>query len=242
MKRQENQLYRDNSIKEVDYDGKIYCLKTNQGFYVTRRNGRIAIQGNTEPTAITIMYIDANDRIKFHGRIKLSKVSYPLQEKIIDLLDTKFNPQIIGMDEGNAGKSVRQHLLQDKEYMHKNYDKRIVCIDFSSSLVIGLDSDGEEIKSKTKPFTVSVLQDYSNNHKIIYSSTDTDMISELERMTYSKSVNGDITYKTLTDRGGKRGEDHFTSALLCGIGAYHLTNGMVFTREKVSLARPAWVF
>jgi hypothetical protein len=242
MDRQENQLNRDSNVKEIDYDGKIYCLKTNQGFYVTRRNGRVAIQGNTEPTAIIIAYIDANDRIKFHGRIKLSKVSYPIQEKIIDLLDTKFKPQLIGMDEGNAGKSVRQHLLQDKEYFHKNYEKRVVKIDFSSYVVIGINQDGSEIKSKTKPFTVSVLQEYSNNHKLIYSSTDTDMISELERMTYSKSTNGDITYRTLTDRGGKKGDDHFTSALLCLTGAYHITNGMVLTRDRIPLASASWIY
>jgi hypothetical protein len=187
------------------------------------------------------MYIDSNDRIKFHGRIKLSKVSYPIQEKIIDMLDTRFSPQIIGMDEGSAGKSVRQHLIQDKEYISKQYDKRMVAIDFSSSLVIGVGPDGAEIKSKTKPFTVSILQDYSNNHKLIYSSTDMDMVSELERMTYSKSTTGDITYKTLTDRGGKRGDDHFTSALLCCIGAYHLTNGMVITK-RAPLLRPSWVY
>jgi hypothetical protein len=197
--------------------------------------------GYTEPTAIVIMYIDSNDRIKFHGRIKLSKVSYPIQEKIIDMLDTRFSPQIIGMDEGSAGKSVRQHLIQDKEYISKQYDKRMVAIDFSSSLVIGVGPDGAEIKSKTKPFTVSILQDYSNNHKLIYSSTDMDMVSELERMTYSKSTTGDITYKTLTDRGGKRGDDHFTSALLCCIGAYHLTNGMVLIK-RAPLLRPSWVY
>ena len=67
------------------------------------------------------------------------------------------------------------------------------------------------------------------------------MISELERMTYSKNVNGDISYKTLTDRGGKRGEDHFTSALLCCIGAYHLTNGMVLIK-RAPLLRPSWVY
>jgi hypothetical protein len=198
--------------------------------------------GYTEPTAIIIAYLDNNDRIKFHGRIKLSKVSYPLQEKIIDMLDTKFSPMIIGMDEGNTGKAVRQHLLEDKEYADKHYSKRIVQIDFSSSLVIGVNQNGEEIKSKTKPFTVSVLQDYTNNHKIVYSTTDLDMVSELERMTYSKSVTGDITYKTLTDRGGKRGEDHFTSALLCGVGAYHLTSGNMFRQEKKILARPRWVY
>lgn len=198
--------------------------------------------GYTEPTAIYICYIDSNDRIKFHGKIKLSKVSYPIQEKIIDLLDTKFKPQLLGMDEGNAGKSVRQHLISDKEYMHKNYDKRLVAIDFSSSVVIGFGPDGSEIKSKTKPFTVSVLQDYSNNGKVVYSTTDLDTVSELERMTYSKSVNGDITYRTLTDRGGKKGEDHFTSALLCLVGAYHITNGMVLAKEKTPLARASWVY
>lgn len=197
--------------------------------------------GYTEPTAITIAYIDLNDCIRFHGRIKLSKVSYPIQEKIIDLLDTKFNPQIIGMDEGNAGKSVRQHLLQDKEYLSKDYEKRIVQIDFSSWLVLGIGADGNEVKSKTKPFVTSVLQDYSNNHKVIYSTMDMDMVSELERMTYSKSPNGEITYRTLTDKGGKRGEDHFTSALLCLVGAYHLTNGMAVV-EKKTLLRPTWIY
>jgi hypothetical protein len=198
--------------------------------------------GYTEPTAIFIMYIDSNDRIRFHGKIKLSKVSYPIQEKIIDMLDTKFQPQLIGMDEGNAGKSVRQHMTQDKEYLHKNYEKKLMSIDFSSSLVIGTSADGTEVKSKTKPFTVSVLQDYSNNHKIMYSYTDLETVSELERMTYSKSVTGDITYRTLTDKGGKKGDDHFTSALLCCIGAYHLVNGMLTNVVRKSLISPSWIY
>jgi hypothetical protein len=197
--------------------------------------------GYTEPTAIIIAYIDSNDRIKFHGRIKLSKVSYPVQERIIDMLDTRFNPMIIGMDEGNAGKNVRQHLTQDKEYQSKRYDKRLVPIDFSTYTVIGQDLEGKEIKSKTKPFTVSILQDYSNNHKIVYSTTDMELVSELEKMTYTKNVAGDISYRTLTDKGGKRGDDHFTSALLCGIGAYHLTNGMIMPAKR-TLISSSWVY
>jgi hypothetical protein len=197
--------------------------------------------GYTEPTAITIHYIDSKDRIKFHGRIKLSKVSYPLQEKVIDLLDSKFEPSIIGMDEGNAGKSVRQHMVQDKQYSSKRYDKRIIQIDFSSWTVIGTNSDGSEIKTKTKPLTVSILQDFSNNGKLVYSTTDLDMVAELERMTYSKSTAGDISYKTLTDKGGKRGEDHFTSALLCAVGAYHITNGLNVSRDRKRLFSPSWI-
>ncbi len=35
------------SIQKEKYDGKVFCFSTNTGFFVTRRNGKIAIQGNT---------------------------------------------------------------------------------------------------------------------------------------------------------------------------------------------------
>jgi hypothetical protein len=198
--------------------------------------------GYTEPTAITIMYLDGKDRIRFHGRIRLSKVSYPIQEKIIDYLDTKFNPLIIGIDRGNSGIPTIQHLQESTEYSHKRYKDRIYPIDFSSQIVIGVDSDGKENKIRAKPFFVSVLQEMTNNQRIIYSSTDMDMITELERMAYTKNpVSGDIVYKTLTERGGKRGEDHFTSSLLCGIGAYHLTTSFSMSTPKIKLIKALWI-
>ncbi len=196
--------------------------------------------GYTEPTAITIMYVDGNDRLRFHGRIKLTKVSYPIQEKIIDLLDTKFNPMIIGIDRGGAGVSVIQNLTEHVDFIHKNYKHRIMPIDFSSYTVIGTNADGEENKVKTKVFCVSVLQEFSNGHRIIYSHTDSDMIVELERMTYTKNPNGDISYKTMTERGGSRGEDHFTSALLCGVGAYYFTKEFSITKPKAKLMKASW--
>ncbi len=35
------------SIKKINYNGKVFCFSTDTGFFVTRRNGKIAIQGNT---------------------------------------------------------------------------------------------------------------------------------------------------------------------------------------------------
>jgi len=35
------------SIKKIYYKGKVWCFSTDTGFFVTRRNGKIAIQGNT---------------------------------------------------------------------------------------------------------------------------------------------------------------------------------------------------
>ena len=198
--------------------------------------------GYTEPTAIIVMYLDAYKRLRFHARIKLTKVSYPIQEKIIDIIDTRFAPSIIGVDRGNIGVSVIQNLWEHRDYVHKNYKKVIYPVDFSAWLVLGTDSDGAEVKSKTKPFAVTTLQDYTNNHKILYSTTDMEMVVELERMTYTKNDNGDIAYKTLTPKGGQRGEDHFTSALLCGVTAYYLNNEFVFgQRGKKKLFKPTWV-
>lgn len=197
--------------------------------------------GYTEPTAISILYLDSHERIKFHGRIRLAKVSYPIQEKLIDILDTRFNPLLLGVDRGNSGLSVIQNLQEHVDFTHKNYRDRLYPIDFSSSVSLGIDQDGKENKIKAKPFFVSVLQDMSNNHRVVYSSTDFDMITELERMTYTKSPNGDIVYKTITERGGKRGEDHFTSALLCGVGAFHMTREFSNKAPRVKLLRSRWV-
>ncbi|KKM69525.1 hypothetical protein LCGC14_1449920, partial [marine sediment metagenome] len=240
MTNKENELCRDKNITEFDYNGKIYCLKTSTGFYITRRKGKPAFQGNTDPTAIIIMYI-RRGTVRFHGRIKLQKVPYPIQEKIIDYLDTKFSPSVIGVDEGHAGIHVVQTLIGGDEFIHKEYEKRLIPINFASQTVIGKDSAGDDIKSKTKPLSVSILQEYSNSHKIVYSSIDLELISELERMTYLKQPSGNIVYKTLTPKGGKRGDDHFTTALLCGTLAYYLENEMLsFKKEGAKLIQPTW--
>lgn len=197
--------------------------------------------GYTEPTAIFIMYKDSHGRLKFHAKIQLTKVSYTIQDRIIDILDTRFKPLIIGIDEGSAGKAVIQRLQESEDFVMKNFKKRMIPINFSSTVSLGYDSDGNEIKSKTKPFSISILQDYSTNHKLIFSYTDIETVTELERMTYSKNPSGDIIYRTLTPKGGKKGDDHFTSALLCITLAYYLQNEQ-FTPYKKStkMAAPRW--
>ena len=195
--------------------------------------------GFTEPTAIFILFVDRQGRIKFHGKIKLTKFNYFIQEKLIDLLDSKFNPVFIAIDEGSAGIAVISSLTENTEFLHKNYKEKIFRVNFSSSISLGISADGEEIKMRTKPFAVTLLQDYANQHKIVFPSTDMDIVAELERMTYTKTAMGEIIYRTLTERGGKRGEDHFTSALLCAVLGYYMRYDMKFIKqEKRKLASP----
>jgi len=40
-------LMKKKSIKQVDYLGKVFCFSTFTGFFITRKGGKIAIQGNT---------------------------------------------------------------------------------------------------------------------------------------------------------------------------------------------------
>lgn len=199
--------------------------------------------GFTEPTAIFIMVEDKNGRLKFHAKIQLNKVSYSIQPLLIDYLDTRFNPSIMGIDRGSAGLAVIQRLIESNDFIHKSYDKRIIPVDFSGSVSLGYDLDGNELKQRTKPFAVSILQNYSVNHKIVYSTTDLETIAELERMTYQKGPTGEISYRTLTIKGGKRGgEDHFTSALLCAATAYYFENEhLIDNRKKAKLFKPRWL-
>lgn len=198
--------------------------------------------GYTEPTAIIVLYLGEHNIMHFHGRIRLNQVSYPIQEKIIDYLDTKFDPVLMGIDKGNTGMGVIHHMMQDTAYYTKNYSKRIIPIDYSSDIILGQDENGADIKVDTKVFAVQVLQDFSNNHKIVYSHKDLEMITELERMTYSKTPSGHIVYKTLTMRGGQRGEDHFTASLLSGVLAYFLEYEYRLTQpQKKKLFRPMWL-
>lgn len=214
-----------------DYRQKVEILP-----HIPRNNGvMFGIDlGYTEPTAIFVMYIDKDtENIKFHAKIRLVKVPYPIQKRFIDALDSKYSPNLIGVDEGHSGMSVTQDLLKGKQFSNKRYEDYLIPIKFNSSIVLGTDEDGKEIKSRAKPLSVSILQEYVNKHIITFSVKDMETVSELERMTYKKNPSsGLISYRTLTPAGGKRGADHFTAALLSGILAYYLKNEKLDFRSR----------
>jgi hypothetical protein len=197
--------------------------------------------GYTEPTAIHIMY-SKNDHIYWHARIQLTKVSYPIQKQLINFIDDKFGRfDIIGVDAGGPGKPVVQDLLESEEFIHKDYPKRLIPVEFASNMVLGIDSEGEEIKTKLRPYSVSLAQEYTNSHKLVYSTTDMEFVTELERMTYTKTPTGDVVYRTLTLRGGAKGEDHHTSALLCAMVAHYTLRDQSYYKPKTQrLAGATW--
>lgn len=180
--------------------------------------------GYVDPTSILIL-TERNGTLKEYARINFTKVGYNIQEKLIDYLDTRFgHPAVIAIDVGNE-QGVVHHLTTEEKYFHKDYDLRLYPVKFGAWLSIGEDADGNEIKVKMKPHSVSVLQQYANSGKIRFTSNDLELVTELERMTYRKNQYGDIIYTTMTEKGGKRGDDHNTAALLCAAIGYHLIIG-----------------
>lgn len=199
--------------------------------------------GYSEPTVIHILYRPkAKEYWKYLCRITLNQVPYPTQEVILDTLDTLYKPNILGIDEGNIGVSVIQHLISDKEYRTKDFKARIVPIQFRSLVPIGFSEDGEEISVRAKEFSMQLLQTWVNEHKICFSAADETVISELERTTYLKTASGELVFRTVTPRGGLRhGGDHNVSALLCATLAHYLVTEVgVPTTKKVKLYKPTW--
>jgi len=198
--------------------------------------------GYTDPSAFHILYSRAN-KLYYHARIELVKVMYPHQKEIINFIDDKFGRfDILGVDYGGPGQPTVQDLMHSEKYIHKDFEKRLLPIDFASNIVLGIDPDGNEIKERMKPFSVSLLQEYSNSHRIVYSSTDPELIAELERTTYTKNQKGQILYKTLTPLGGQRGADHHTAALLAAIAAHYQVKDMLNLYNKPKkLAGFSWL-
>ena len=71
------------------------------------------------------------------------------------------------------------------------------------------------------------------DNNIIFSKHDEDLIIELERTVYSRTPSGHIVYKTMTERGGKSGDDHNIAALL----SFMLSHFYKYEQEGFTMQR-----
>ncbi|MEM3789237.1 MAG: phage portal protein, partial [Candidatus Bathyarchaeia archaeon] len=105
-------------IKKVAYKGKVYCFQTSTGFYVTMRNGKPTIQGNTAEVVMQ----------EYVTRLRM------MQEIIGDQLETCLFKQLI-KDEFGEGveipkvkwRPIWEPSIQDKaKYLGDLVDKGII--------------------------------------------------------------------------------------------------------------------
>jgi hypothetical protein len=192
--------------------------------------------GYTDPTVIQVLY-RVRDKWYILTRLVIHQLEYPEQERLIDLLDSKYHPSIIGIDEGNIGKSVIQHLVADVQYSVKNFKKVIKPIQFGGRTKIAEDDEGEPLETRTKQFAMQYLQTIVNNKEIVFSEKDEEMISELERTSYTRTDTGELKFYVESLDGKNKGEDHNTQALCCALTAWWQEHELVTRQNDVKLFR-----
>lgn len=197
--------------------------------------------GYTEPSVIVVLYMK-NNVWRILARIVMYQVPYNKQQDFLAKLSDKYDPGFMAIDAGGAGKAVIQNLLNDNRYRKHRLSNKIISVDFQASLGVGYDEAGEELKSKAKEYAMNRLQEYAHNHWICFSGADDDVITELERTVYSRTPSGNLVYKTMTERGGKYGDDHNLAALLSFmVGQYYVEEIGQFKRHKGKLRSPQWM-
>ncbi len=106
---------RTGGIQKVPYKGKCFCFSVSSGYFVTERNGRVALSGNTGENSYTVLtlgtYVDDRFRIFYVHRFIGEDVDpVPQMEKIDEIL-SYLNVRVIGADYG-GGFHSNDHLVR----------------------------------------------------------------------------------------------------------------------------------
>jgi len=179
---------------------------------------------SNDPTIITILWRDRETLVwRELTRFELRRIKYPIQAKIINWLDTIYRFNMISIDAGHSGLALCQ-ILQDEtgEFKSKTFTKRLVPVDFQANVVTGYDEDEKEIKDRVRKFTIQTLQKWSQNDQIIaFTTQDDDIITELERVGFTRDMLGQPKFFVYSPQGGQRGEDHLLASLLTWVYGYY---------------------
>jgi len=199
--------------------------------------------GYTQPTAINALY-EVDGDWYFLFRVVLEQVSYDVQQRFLDKLDTKYGPQYIGLDMGSGGqgKSFYHTLVNEEKYKSKKYNERLVGVEFGGTVVVGYDENGKELKERIKQFSATKLQLLATDHHIVFSSRDDELIQELEKVVYFKTAAGNIQYKVMTPGGSDRGADHNFAALLTfAMVLFHKYEDIGYHDQRPRLLQSRWL-
>ena len=176
---------------------------------------------SNDPTIITILY-SQEGLWRIFLRYELRRIKYPMQAKIIDWLDNIYGFNMVTLDAGSSGLALGQMLQDLEEFKFKNYEKRLTLVDFQGGIVVDYTEDGKEVKDRVRKFTIQTLQKWCQNDQIIiFSEKDDEMISELERVGFTRDMLGQPKYFVYSPTGGQRGDDHILASILTWVYGYY---------------------
>jgi hypothetical protein len=180
-----------------------------------------------DPGVYFIMYEDLQSgKWKNLARIVMQRVEYALQREVLVWLDRIYKFEFIGIDMGGPGKVQYQDLSGNlNQYNEYNYLQRLYPVEFGSFIVVAVDEDGNEKKEQMKKHAVETLSRWvQQDHAFVFSKDDDNLMAELERTKFRRTITGEPVY--FTD------DDHQMAAMMCAIMAYENTYGVSVLRVK----------
>jgi hypothetical protein len=202
---------------------------------------------SNDPTIITVLWRHKDTKVwREFLRFELRRIKYPMQANIINWLDTIYRFNMICIDAGSSGLALCQILQDDTgDFKNKNFAKRLIPVDFQASVVTGYDENGGEVKDRVRKFTIQTLQKWSQNDQIlVFSKKDDDIVTELERVGFTRDLVGQPKFFVYSPQGGQKGEDHLLASLLTWVYGYYYK---YYSPEKPKakgkysdLAKPGW--
>lgn len=174
--------------------------------------------GYVDPTVITVMGLNDKGVWRVLFRYALRRIDFPMQEKIIHYLHKHYKFDKIGLDigAGGGGTQILHSFLYREDYKTADYANTIVPVQFNERIAVGYDTEGKELTVSTKTLGAGLLVQQLQQGSIVLSQMDFELVSELERITKQRSLNGDDRYFILSDKGnGASTEDHNFASMIC---------------------------
>jgi hypothetical protein len=187
-----------------------------------------------DPAVFFIMYRDPITGVwRNLVRYILERVEYLLQAETLAWLDQVYNFDFIGMDMTGVGKPQLQTLtseVADPLYQARKFSERIYGVDFAGSITVAVQEEKDKLvekKDNVKRVAVETISRWVHEHRFAFSRTDEDLMAELERTKYSRTVSGETVYRT--------SNDHQFAAFMCAVMAYEKKFGIPLTLPKYEI-------
>lgn len=240
----QNQFER---VKRIDPEGNVRYhveelvlappLPTEYGF--TPRVGvGYDVGFSPDPAVFFVMYETKEGTWKNLVRVVLERVEYALQREVLAWLDNVYHFNFLGIDMGGPGKVQFQDLTSDlSPYKKYRFMERLFPVEFGGYMTVAVAEDGTEKKDQMKKVSVETLSRWVHEaNRFIFSAKDDDLMKELERTKFTRTITGEPVYKT--------DDDHQMAAMMCAIMAYEHKFGPPVILEKspikVKLLSASW--
>ena len=160
---------------------------------------------SSDPSEITVKLVYGKEW-RTVARLHLKGVTYDVQADAIDLMDTIYEPERIGVDLGNAGSAVVHNLQSDQYEDDKKFDERVIGYSFGGKMD-DINEEGEVIidpktekprRRRVKEVATDLLIKKVQRGEAVYPK-DPDFRNQYSSHTFRETSNG-IVYS--------KGNDH----------------------------------